>query len=423
MARTSRKIKLLLYSINFAPELTGIGKYNGEMVKWLAEHGYDVRVVTAPPYYPHWKIQKGYSAYRYGMEHWNGAKVWRCPLWVPKADSGTKRLLHLFSFALSSIPVLIRHMIWRPDVCLVVEPPIALSPMVVLLSKLLRIKTWLHVQDFEVDAAFDLGILPDRRGLKALVTGLEGWLMRRFDTVSSISEPMTKRLLKKGVPQGRIRLFPNWVDISEIHPLPENIRNDIRRDMGFKDGDLVVLYSGNMGEKQGLNTILETAEQLRLMSNVHYILCGEGVVKKKLMEQAFAKNLSHVRFLPLQPAEKLNELLNMADVHLLMQKKNASDLVMPSKLTGMLASGRAVIAMAEESTAVYHVIEQSRAGIIVPPEDAGKLAEALLSLAGSADDRNQCGTFAREYAVANLGYNSVMNKFQQTMYEIGVGME
>ncbi len=285
MARPSRKIKLLLYSINFAPELTGIGKYNGEMVKWLAEHGYDVRVVTAPPYYPHWRVQNGYSAYRYSMEHWNGAKVWRCPLWVPKVDSGWKRLLHLFSFALSSIPVLVRHMIWRPDVCLVVEPPIALSPMVVILSKLLRIKTWLHVQDFEVDAAFDLGILPNRKGLKAFVTGLEGWLMRRFDTVSSISEPMTKRLLKKGVPQGRIRLFPNWVDISAIHPLPESIRNDIRREMGFKDGDLVVLYSGNMGEKQGLNTILETAEQLRVLPNVHFILCGEGVVKKKLMEQ------------------------------------------------------------------------------------------------------------------------------------------
>jgi colanic acid biosynthesis glycosyl transferase WcaI len=295
--------------------------------------------------------------------------------------------------------------------------------MVVALSKLLRIKTWLHVQDFEVDAAFDLGILPNRKGLKALVTGLEGWLMRRFDTVSSISEPMTKRLLKKGVSQGRIRLFPNWVDISAIHPLPDNIRNDIRREMGFKDGDLVILYSGNMGEKQGLDTILETAEQLRHMANVHFILCGEGVVKKKLMEQAIARNLTHIRFLSLQPAEKLNELLNMADVHLLMQKKNASDLVMPSKLSGMLASGRAVIAMAEQSTAVYTVIEQSRAGIIVPPEDADKLTEALLSLAASVDERNLCGTFAREYAVANLGYNSVMNKFQQTMYELGVGME
>jgi colanic acid biosynthesis glycosyl transferase WcaI len=423
MAQALRKTKLLLYSINFAPELTGIGKYNGEMVKWLADHGYDVRVVTAPPYYPHWRVQKGYSAYHYKMEQWNGAKVWRCPVWVPRSDSGLKRLVHLFSFALSSIPVLVRHMLWRPDVCLVVEPPIALSPMAVILAKILRIKTWLHVQDFEVDAAFELGILPNHKGLNSIITGIESWLMCRFDTVSSISEQMTKRLRKKGVPQEKIKFFPNWVDISTIHPLPESLRNKYRQEMGIKDGDLVVLYSGNMGEKQGLDTVLETAEKLRFMPNVTFILCGEGVVKKKLMDQACVKKLTNVCFLPLQPAEKLNELLNMADVHLLMQKRKASDLVMPSKLTGMLASGKAVIAMAEESTAVYTVIQQSRAGMIVPPENADKLAEALLSIADRVDDRKRCGTHAREYAVAYLGYNSVMHKFQQTMNEIGVGME
>ncbi|BBI31771.1 glycosyltransferase WbuB [Cohnella abietis] len=423
MARSSRQIKLLLYSINFAPELTGIGKYNGEMVRWLAEHGYDVRVVTAPPYYPHWKVQEGYSAYRYTAEEWNGAKVWRCPVWVPKSGSGIKRLLHLFSFAVSSIPLLIRHMLWRPDVCLVVEPPIALSPMVVALAAILKVKTWLHVQDFEVDAAFELGILPNHKGLNSFIVGLEGWLMRRFNTVSSISEPMTQRLLKKGVSQSKIRLFPNWVDISAIHPLPESVRNKYRQEMGYRDGDLVVLYSGNMGEKQGLETVLDTAERLRSMPNITFILCGDGVAKKKLEEKARTKQLTNVRFLSLQPAEKLNELLNMADVHLLMQKRNASDLVMPSKLTGMLASGRAVIAMAEESTAVYTVIQQSRAGMLVPPEDADKLAEALVSLADRADDRKLCGTHAREYAVAHLGYNSVMSKFQQTMIEIGVGIK
>ncbi|WP_239618845.1 glycosyltransferase WbuB [Cohnella mopanensis] len=419
---TPRRKKLLLYSINFVPELTGIGKYNGEMVQWLTEHGYEVRVVTAPPYYPHWKVQAGYSSYRYSKELWNGAKVWRCPLWVPKSGSGLKRLLHLFSFALSSIPLFIKHMLWRPDVCLIVEPPLALSPMAVMIAKLLRIKTWLHVQDFEVDAAFDLGLLPNHKRLKKWVIGLESWLMRRFDTVSSISEPMTRRLLMKGVPPDRIKLFPNWVDISVIHPLPDETRNRFRETMGYTREDLVVLYSGNMGEKQGLDTVLDAAERLQSMSHVRFMLCGEGVAKSKLMERANRQRLSNVRFLPLQPAEKLNELLNMADVHLLMQKRNTSDLVMPSKLTGMLASGRAVIAAAEEQTAVHSVMQQSQAGILIPPEDAIKLAEALMSLSERSDDRKRHGDRAREYAVSYLGYESVMNAFQQTMVELGVGM-
>ncbi|MCD9023674.1 glycosyltransferase WbuB [Cohnella silvisoli] len=419
---SSRRTKLLLYSINFAPELTGIGKYNGEMVSWLTEHGYEVRVITAPPYYPHWKVQQGYSAYRYSTERWNGASVWRCPVWVPSSGSGLKRLLHLFSFALSSIPVLVRHMLWRPDVCLVVEPPLALSPMAVLLAKVLRIKTWLHVQDFEVDAAFELGILPDNKRLKSWITGLEGWLMRRFDTVSSISEAMTQRLRNKGVSSDKIKLFPNWVDVSAIHPLPEGARESYRQEMGYKKEDLVVLYSGNMGEKQGLETVLDTAEKLRSMPHIAFMLCGEGMTKTKLMERVRDQNLTNVRFLPLQPAEKLNELLNMADVHLLMQKRNASDLVMPSKLTGMLASGKAVIATAEESTSVHAVIQQSMAGILVPPEDPDKLAEALVSLAERSDDRKLCGVHARDYAVNHLGYDSVMYMFQQNMSELGVEM-
>ncbi|MFC5405002.1 glycosyltransferase WbuB [Cohnella soli] len=423
MARKPRKEKILLYSINFAPELTGIGKYNGEMVKWLTDNGFDVRVVTAPPYYPQWRVQEGYSPYRYASELWHGAKVIRCPVWVPKNGSGAKRLLHLCSFALSSIPMLLRHMLWRPDMCLVVEPPIVLSPMVVLLAKILRVRTWLHVQDFEVDAAFELGLLPGGGKLRSIVTKAESWLMRRFDRVSSISEPMTHRLRKKGVPEHKTVLFPNWVDTEVIRPLPPEERSAYRRKSGYRDEDLIVLYSGNMGEKQGLETVLDTAEKLRFISKIVFILCGDGVAKKKLVEQASSRKLSNVKFMELQPAERLNELLNMADVHLLMQKKNASDLVMPSKLTGMMASGKAVIAMAEPSTAVHTVIVRSGAGVIVPPEDADRLAIAIKSLSEEADKRAVCGSQAREYALTNVGYHAVMHKFKQRLSEIGVNAE
>ncbi len=88
-------MKILLYGINFAPELTGIGKYTGEMAAWLAARGHQVRVVTAPPYYPHWKVGEGYSGTHWQRQTWAGVQVWRCPLWVPSQPSGLKRLLHL----------------------------------------------------------------------------------------------------------------------------------------------------------------------------------------------------------------------------------------------------------------------------------------------------------------------------------------
>ena len=182
------------------PELTGIGKYTGEMAEWLAARGHEVRVVTAPPYYPAWKVTEGYTGWRYQREgdkatltglprryapRNDGAVemvVYRCPLWVPGRPSGLKRILHLASFALSSLPVMLRQTFWRPDVVWVVEPPLFCSPAALLTARLCGAKSWLHVQDFEVDAAFDLGIL--KAGLlRRWVLAVERWLMRRFDHV------------------------------------------------------------------------------------------------------------------------------------------------------------------------------------------------------------------------------------------------
>ena len=117
-------MRILIVAMNFAPELTGIGKYVGDMTAWMGEAGFDVRVVTAPPYYPEWSVRAGYSAHRYRTEHLAGAKVFRCPLWVPQRPGGLTRLLHLISFALSSLPVILwQALAWRPQVVIVIEPP------------------------------------------------------------------------------------------------------------------------------------------------------------------------------------------------------------------------------------------------------------------------------------------------------------
>jgi len=153
-------LRILIHGINYFPELTGIGKYTGEMAEWLVSRGHEVRVVTAPPYYPEWRIADGYSAWRYRREARAGVTIWRCPLWVPKKQSGKNRLLHLASFALSSLPVMLSQVFWRPDVVLVVEPPLFCMPTAWLVARLSGAKAWLHIQDFEVDAAFELGLLP-----------------------------------------------------------------------------------------------------------------------------------------------------------------------------------------------------------------------------------------------------------------------
>ena len=211
-------MKILLYGINFAPELTGIGKYTGEMAAWLAAAGHEVRAVTAPPYYPDWAVWQGYSAGRYQRESWKGVSVFRTPVWVPRKVSGVKRLLHLASFALASLPSLFSQWRWRPDIVWMTEPPLVCAPAALAFAHMRGARAWLHIQDYEVDAAFDLGLLKGDR-LRALVTGVERWLLRRFDRISTISERMLERAASKGVDAARLLSLPNWADVSSICPL------------------------------------------------------------------------------------------------------------------------------------------------------------------------------------------------------------
>lgn len=405
-ARDERKavLKFLLYSINFAPELTGIGKYTGEMAAWLAQHGHEVRVITAPPYYPAWQVGDGFSAWRYSQQLWQGVRVFRAPLWVPTQPGGLKRLVHLASFALSSLPLLLAQWRWRPDVVFVVEPPLMCAPAAVLMARLRGARAWLHVQDYEVDAAFALGIVKGR-WLRSMVLAAERWLLRRFDRVSTISGRMMERALAKGVAPQRLVSFPNWVDISSIHPRMAG--GSYRADLGIAPEQVVALYSGNMGTKQGLEVLADAARACALDAGLLFVFCGSGSGRADL--QARCAGLPNVRFLDLQPLERLGDLLTMADIHLLPQRADAADLVMPSKLTGMLASGRPTVATAHAGTEVAQVV-QGR-GLLVPPEDGAALAQAVLTLAADAPLRVRLGAAARDYAQSHLQRDAVLARF------------
>ncbi len=406
-------MKILIHGINYAPELTGIGKYSGEMAEWLAGHGNEVRVVTAPPYYPQWNVATGYTAGRYRREFLNGVNVWRTPLWVPERLSGIKRIIHLASFAISSLPVMMAQTLWRPDLVLVVEPPFFCAPGTIVVAKLAGSRAWLHVQDFEVDAAFDLGILSSV-WMRGVVRAVERWLLGGFNRISTISGRMLAGLGEKGVAGSRRVFFPNWVDTNVIHPI--KVQNHFRNELRIGSNEVVALYAGNMGQKQGLETLIEAARIMVAEKKVRFVLCGQGVAYKRLRAEAFG--LSNIVWIPLQPEERLNELLNLADIHLLPQREDAADLVMPSKLTGIMASGKPVVATAREGTEVWSVV-QGR-GITVAPGDIPAFARAVLELAGDPARREYLGAEARKYAVEHLDKEHVLTAFEAELYRLVV---
>ncbi len=436
-------MRILIYGINFSPEPTGAGKYTGELAAWLSARGHEVRVVTAPPYYPHWRVGQGYSGWRYRKEKlqvtsdkWQVVKgglpvveaedcqpspqpggrggslvVYRCPLWVPARPTGLKRIAHLASFALSSLPVMLAQTAWRPHVLLVIAPTLLVAPGAILAARLSGAKGWLHIQDFEVDAAFELGILTQGRIRKSALAA-ERWMLQRFDRVSTISRRMMDRLNDKRVLPERTVLFPNWVDCREIHPLLHP--SPYLAELGLPAGTVVAMYSGAMGEKQGFEAVAEAAERLRAHPRLLFVFAGAGSGRETF--HAATHHLPNVRWLPLQPAERLNDWLNLADIHLLPQRADAEDLMLPSKLIGMLACGRPIVAMARDGTQIAS--ELKGCGVVVKPGSAEALARVLERLAADRELRVTLGAQARELAVTCFDREIVLDRFEKSLMEL-----
>ncbi|WP_137157865.1 WcaI family glycosyltransferase [Rhizobium sp. FKL33] len=366
--------RIVIYGMNYAPEIAGVGKYTGEIAGHFAAAGADVHVVTTPPHYPGWRVQEGYKN-SFSKSREENVHVNRTPLLLRRKMKGIWRLLAPLSFAVSSAPVVFWKIITlRPQTVFCVEPTLFAAPVAQLASWIVGARTLLHVQDLEVDAAFAMGHLNRSKLLQRLGTAFERSVLKRFNHVITISGKMADKLVEKGCSGKRITLVRNWVDLDHIFPLAGE--NAYRTQLDLFTHDYVVLYSGNIGAKQGLDILLEAAKKLESNARIKFIIAGEGPVKLDLIEKY--GNLNNVRFLPFQPHQKLNEFLNCADLHALMQEKGAADLVLPSKLGAMLATGKQIVVTADSGTELYEFLGD--AAVFVQTGDVEALVNAITAL-------------------------------------------
>ena len=409
-------MKVLIYGLNYHPEPVGIGKYSGELALWMAARGHQLRFITSPPYFPIWRVFPGFRN-RYCLEQRDEVRVLRCPLWVPRRPSGLTRLLHLASFALSSLIPLLLQRAWCPDVVITIAPSFFCAPGALLLSRLScrRTISWLHIQDFELDAAFELGLLKGRL-LRSIAESWERKILVRFDRVSSISTAMLHRLRSKGVDSKSLVLLPNWVDLEVIRPqqVTARLENPYRCELDIASDQLVLMYSGSMNKKQGLDLLVDVIHQLADLPQLVWLLAGDGPTKSELI--AATEGLSQVRHMPLQPMERLNDWLNLADIHLLPQKAEAADLVLPSKLLGILASGRPVVACSPAGSEL--AVLCNYAGACVAPGDVNAFAAALRELIISPERRFHAGCQARSLVEERFGIESVLGRFEQRLLDL-----
>jgi colanic acid biosynthesis glycosyl transferase WcaI len=383
-------MRILILSINYWPEKTGIGAFTTYRAEYLASVGHEVTVCTSFPYYPDWKPDPKYKGKLIASEERLGVRILRSYAYIPDPVTSAKRILHEAVFVAGSF---LRAMTQkRPDVLLVVSPPLGLSVSAIALSRLWRIPYVFDVMDLQPDAAAELGMLPEMP--LRLMYRIEKMAYRHAALVSTLTKGMRNRIVRKGVPAEKVTLFEPRAD-DELLEVSRDEGVAFRRKYGFKD-KFLVCHSGNLGVKHGLDVILDTAALCRDDASLQFLLVGNGSAREKIERRAAELKLDNIRFMPLLDAQDFRGLLAASDVCLVTQQKMVSDIVFPSKAVTYLAAGCPVIASVNPTSEVAQVIHESGAGAVVEPENAKALRKAISNL--RASDLQAYRRNARSYA-------------------------
>lgn len=407
-------MRILILSINYWPEETGIGAFTTYRAEYLASAGHEVTVCTTFPYYPEWKVAAEYRGRLKQDEERNGVRILRSYAYVPGRVTSLKRVAHEASYIAGSF---VRAAgAESPDVLLAVSPPLGLGLSAIALARKWGVPFVFDVEDLQPDAAADLGMLPG--WAIRVMAGVEKAAYRHAALVSTLTRGMRERIVAKGVQAEKVVLFEPRADKTLLN-MADDDGADFRK--RFELGDrFVISHSGNMGVKQGLDVVLEAAHLCRADKSVVFLMVGDGAAKDGIMRRARELGLTNVVFLPLLNAGDFKGLLAASDLCLVTQRRSVSDIVFPSKVVSYLAAGCAVVASVNTGSEVARAIQESGAGVVVEAENAAALHEAICRL--RTDHLPARRRAAREYARNRWAEDRVLGFFEQRMANLGAGL-
>ena len=402
-------MKILLLSINYWPEVTGIGAFTTYRAEHLAAAGHDVEVCTTFPYYPDWKVPAEYSGKLGLTEVRNRVRIVRSWAYIPGRVRSVKRILHEASFIVGvTLRAFLRR---RPDVLFVVSPPLGLAVPAILLSRFWGVPYVFDVEDLQPDSASDLGMLP--RWMVRLLYKVETAAYRHARLVTTLTPNMRQRLIDKGLPDSKVELIEPRMDESLMCLTPEEGSAFRHR---YHLGDrFLVTHSGNMGVKQGLDVILDAAALCRDDDSLLFLCVGNGAECDRIKRRAAALRLANVRFFPLLSQTDFRGLMAASGICLVTQQHSVSGVAFPSKIVSYLAAARPIVASINPACEVAQMVRESGAGIVVPAQDPAALLDAILAL--RRQDLRQAGENGREYACARWSSARVLGELERNLSE------
>ncbi|HEY5178845.1 MAG TPA: glycosyltransferase family 4 protein [Dermatophilaceae bacterium] len=375
----------------------------------LAKRGHEVHVLTGFPNYPTGKLQAGYPLRLYRREiRSDRVTVHRAPLFPSHNASAIKRMANYLSFGVCAAWVA-RTKIPKPDVWLTYSSPATAALPALTLPRRLRAPSYLLLQDLWPDSVTESGFVPGRlgRGVDAALHRFCDWTYRRSAGIGVISPSMAGILGERGVEQEKIHLLPNWVE--DTHLWPKEIPTDaLRRSLGLPEGRLF-MYAGNIGELQGLESLIEAFAKC---PEVSLVLVGEGIARPSLQHLVTSRGMLNVHFVPSQPTERIGRFIAAADVQIVsLRDTRLLRATMPSKLQSCMAASRPVLGYAAGDVA--DLITASQSGIAVQPGDVTAAVEAIRCLSEMPPDKLlEMGRRARVHYEMNFAPNVGLDRLE-----------
>jgi colanic acid biosynthesis glycosyl transferase WcaI len=393
--------KITIIGINYYPEDSAIGLYTTEKAEYLVSKGFDVTVITGFPYYPQWEIREDYKSKNYLVnETINGVKVYRSKQYVPKDPTFIKRIIHLTSFTFGNFINLFN--VGKPDIVISIIPFTTSSLLGWFLKKRYKAKHWVHIQDFEFDAAIDSGLLKGNKKLVIrLLQRIEKFVLNKADIVSTISFGMINKLKTKT--DNNTYYLTNWIDVEKFG------NNKLETHKYLSSNTFKILYSGNIGAKQDWEFFIEVLNHLKNIDNIEVVVVGEGAEKESFLQKI--KNYDFVNHYNLVPYNELPSLLSSADLHILFQKTDVIDTVMPSKLLGMMASAKPSIVTGNLKSEVATIFNDSQGGYYFDGNSVNDIINNIKKLTENKELCKTLGLNAKIYVNEKFSKEEVLDEF------------
>ncbi len=409
-------MRFLILGLNYLPESVSIGPYTADLAECLCQRGHYVQVITSFPHAPQWRIWDGYQGKGFMREIINGVPILRTYVYVPRRPrKALSRILYDMSFTVSA---LLGALTTGPcDTLIVVSPPLQIGVTGWVLSLLKRAPLFFHIKDLVPDAAVATGMLSENSLAVRVARALERFIYNKAHRIGVICDGFARNLLVKGVPSDKIVPLPDYIDLEFMHSAGRE--NEFRREQGLRAQDFVVMYSGSVALKQGLDTFIKAAAALRDYSNIVFFLIGEGPYLFELKEQAEQLQVPNLRFLPLQPRATLPRQLAAADALVITQRKAIIDVAFPGKLLYYMAAARPILASVSADSETGRFIRENEVGLVVPPEEPAALAQAVLELRQMGG--NHLGRNGRRVVETRFDRKVVLMKFADQIEALAAG--